>query len=137
MSFNHYEKYHLHDHVDKKGTSYTKTEMDNRIAALKTEMTTLTQSSIRTAVVDIQKAILKFRNNQTRQRVGKKILTIPKTNYTWIKLLDASEINGVNSLQDVLIQNIYIKRGDRFHHSKSDLVSASFNQLEFFMIRIF
>ena len=59
-------------------------------------------------------------------------MTIPKTNYTWIKLLDASEINGVNSLQDVLIQNIYIKRGDRFHHSKSDLVSSSFNQLEFF-----
>ena len=36
MSFNQYEKYHLHDHVDKKGTSYTKSEMDNRIVAFKT-----------------------------------------------------------------------------------------------------
>ena len=101
-------------------------------ATINQKFTTLMQSSIRTAVVDVQKAILKFRNNQTRQRVGKKILTIPKTNYTWIKLLDTSEIDGVNSLQDVLIQDIYIKRNDRYHHAKSDLVASSFNQLEFF-----
>ena len=132
MSFTDYEKHHLHDYVDKMGSSYNKSEIDNRLAALETKITTLIQSSIRTAVVDIQKAILKFRNNQTRQRVGKKILTIPKTNYTWIKLLDASEIHGVNSLQDVLIQNIYIKRNDRYHHAKSDLVASEFNQLELF-----
>ena len=72
MSFTDYEKHHLHDYVDKMGSSYNKSEIDNRLAALETKITTLIQSSIRTAVVDIQKAILKFRNNQTRQRVGKR-----------------------------------------------------------------
>ena len=34
MSFTDYEKHHLHDYVDKKGTSYTKSEeVDNRKVA--------------------------------------------------------------------------------------------------------
>ena len=53
MSFNQYEKYHLHDHVDKKGTCYNKQEIDNQTAALKTEITTLIQSSIQTALKPI------------------------------------------------------------------------------------
>ena len=136
MSFNQYEKYHLHDHVDKKGTSYTKSEMDNRIAALKTEITTLIQSSIQTALnkfsVDFRKALIEFRNKQIRGRIGRKSLTIPKTNHTWIKLLDASEIDNIVTLQDIVIQNVYIRRNDRYHHAKSDLVSSSFDQLELF-----
>ena len=44
---------------------------------------------------------------------------IPKTNYTWIKLLDASEIDGVSSLDEVLIQNIYIRHNDLYFHAKS------------------
>ena len=59
-------------------------------------------------------------------------LSISKTNYKWIKILDASEIDGVTTLQDVIIQNVYIRRNDRYHHAKSDLVVSSFDQLEFF-----
>ena len=50
MSFTDYEKYHLHDYVDKKGSSYTKQEVDNKVASLKSEITTLIQSSIQTAL---------------------------------------------------------------------------------------
>ena len=136
MTFTDYEKHHLHKYVDKMGSSYNKSEMDNRLAALKTELTTLIQSSIQTALnkfsVDLRKSIIQFRNKQVRERVGKKTLTIPKTNYTWIKLLDASEIDGVTTLQEIIIQNFYIRRNDRYHHAKSDLVSSSFDQLEFF-----
>ena len=114
------------DHVVTKG------QLDNTI----TNINKLIQSSIRTALnkfkVELQKTIIKFRNEQIRGRIGRKALTIPKTNYTWIKLLDASEIDGVTTLQDVIIQNVYIRRNDRYHHAKSDLVSSNFNQLEFF-----
>ena len=114
MSFTNYEKYHLHDHVDKNGTCYNKQEIDNQTAALKTEITTLIQSSIQTALrkfsVDLRKSMIQFRNKQIRDRVVRKSLTIPKTNYTWIKLLDASEIDGVTTLQDIIIQNVHQKK---------------------------
>ena len=48
ISGHDYEKHHLQDYVDKKGTSYTKTETDNEITASKTEMTSLLQTSIQT-----------------------------------------------------------------------------------------
>ena len=102
----------------------------------KSDINTLIQSSIRTALnkfsSDFRKALIEFRNKQIRGRIARKSLTIPKTNHTWIKLLDASEIDGVSSLDEVLIQNIYIRRNDRYHHAKSDLVASKFDQLEFF-----
>ena len=152
MSFTDYEIYHIHDYVDKKGTSYTKQEVDNQIASLKTEITnliqsntpqedpidpeikinTLIQSALNKFKVELQKSVIAFRNEQVRNRIGRKSLTIPKTNYTWIKILDASEIDGITTLQDIVILNVYIRRNDRYHHAKSDLVAGSFDQLEFF-----
>ena len=159
MSFSQYEKYHLYDYVHKKETSYTKTEItsliNSTIQTLKTQITeliqsnnqndpidpgseikTLIQSSIQSALnkfkVELQKSMISFRNEQVRNRIGRKSLTIPKTNYTWIKLLDASEIDGITTLQDIVILNVYIRRNDRYHHAKSDLVASSFDQLEFF-----
>ena len=158
MSFNTYEKYHLYDYVHKK-EKYTKTEItsliNSSIQTLKTQITeliqsnnqndpidpgseikTLIQSSIQSALnkfkVKLQKSMISFRNEQVRNRIGRKSLTIPKTNYTWIKLLDASEIDGITTLQDIVILNVYIRRNDRYHHAKSDLVADNFYQLEFF-----
>ena len=65
-------------------------------------------------------------------RIGRKSGTIPKTNYKWIKLLSKDDIKGINTLQEIIVTNTYIRRNDRYHHSKSDLVSSSFDQLEFF-----
>ena len=103
------------DHVVTKG------QLDNTM----TNINSLIKSNI-------QKAIIQLRNEQIRGRIGRKALTIPKTNYTWINLLDVSEIDGVTTLQDVIIPNVYIRHNDRYHHAKSDLVSSSFDQLEFF-----
>lgn len=72
--------------------------------------------------------MIKFRNEQIKGRVCRKLLTIPKTNYKWITILRASEI-GVTNLQDVVIMNVYINRYGRYHQAKSDLVSANFTQL--------
>ena len=103
-----------------------------QLDSTKVDIVELIQSSIQTALIKYHTNLLKMINNRIKGRVGKKTLTIPKTNHTWIKLLDVSEIDGVTSLQDVLIQDIFIKRSDRYHHAKSDLVASSFNQLEFF-----
>ena len=92
----------------------------------------LIQTALNKFSSDFRKALIEFRNKQIRGRVGRKSLTIPKTNYIWIKLLDASEFDGVTTLQEIIIQNVYIKRTDRYHHAKSDLVANSFDQLEFF-----
>ena len=73
-----------------------------------------------------------YLNNQVAMRIGRKSGTIPKTNYTWIKLLSKDDIEGINTLQEIIVINTYIRRNDRYHHSKSDLVSSSFDQLEFF-----
>ena len=45
MTFTYYEQYHLHDYVDRKGTSYTKAEMDKTLAALKIEIINLIPSN--------------------------------------------------------------------------------------------
>ena len=36
MTFAYYEQYHLHDYVDRKGTSYTKAESDENHDTIKT-----------------------------------------------------------------------------------------------------
>ena len=92
----------------------------------------LIKSSIQIALNKYHTNLIRMMNQRMKGRVGKKSLIIPKTNHTWIKLLDVTEIDGVDSLDEVLIQDMYIKRTDRYHHAKSDLVAGSFNQLEFF-----
>ena len=81
---------------------------------------------------ELVQGVDKYLNNQVAMRIGRKSGTIPKTNYTWIKLLSQDDIEGINSLQEIIVTNTYIMRNDRYHHSKSDLVSSSFDQLEFF-----
>lgn len=82
--------------------------------------------------VDLQKALIQFRNEQIRGRVGRKSLNIPKENYKWHLLIAASEIDNINTLQEIMITNVYLRRNDRYHNAKSDLVASSFTQLEFF-----
>ena len=71
-------------------------------------------------------------NKQIKGRVGKKSLTIHKTNYTWIKLLDVTEIDEITSLDEVLIQDMYIKSTDRYHNAKSSHTANAFTNIEFF-----
>ena len=52
------------------------------------EIKRLIQSGIGTALNKYHKNLIKMINKRMKGRVGKKSLTIPKSNYTWIKLLD-------------------------------------------------
>ena len=91
----------------------------------------LVQSSIQTALKK-HNNLKKMINKRMKGRVGKKSLKIPKSRYTWIKLLSVSEIDGITSLDEVLIQDIYIKRTDRYHNAKSSHTANAFTNLEFF-----
>ena len=77
----------------------SKGQLDSFNTTIRSEITTLIQSSIQTSLnkfsADLQKSMIQFRNEQIRGRIGRKALTIQKTNYTWIKLLDA---DGVTTL---------------------------------------
>ena len=92
----------------------------------------LVQSCIQTALKKYNNNLKKMINKRMKGRVGKKSLTIPKTNYTWIKLLDVTEINGIDSLDEVLIQDMYIKRTNRYHNAKSSHTANAFTNLKFF-----
>ena len=114
----HREPLHIYDdvHVNtenchiviKDGVNADHAVSKGQLDGVKSDINTLIQSSIRTALnkfsSDFRKALIEFRNKQIRGRIARKSLTIPKTNHTWIKLLDASEIDGVSSLDEVLIQ---------------------------------
>ena len=92
----------------------------------------LVKSSIQVALKKYNNNLKKMINKRMKGRVGKKSLQIPKSRYTWIKLLSASEIDGITSLDEVLIQDIYIKRTDRYHNAKSSHTASAFTNLEFF-----
>ena len=62
MTFDYYEKYHLHEYVDKKGTSYPKVVTDNKIATLINEIITSLERliiSIRTLYANIKESFKK------------------------------------------------------------------------------
>ena len=92
----------------------------------------LVPSSIQVALKKNNNNLRKMINKRMKGRVGKKSLKIPKSRYTWIKLLSVSEIDGITSLDEVLIQDIYIKRTDRYHNAKSSHTANAFTNLEFF-----
>jgi len=84
-----------------------------KLSQLKTELTNQIQNSIQAATnqakTEKTAEMIKFRYEQIKGRVGRKLFTIPKTNYKWITVLRASE-TGVTNLQDVVIMNVYINR---------------------------
>ena len=102
--------------------------MDAIMVAVESKIATL----LNAFKAELVEGVNEYLNNQVAMRIGRKSGTIPKTNYTWIKLLSKDDIKGINTLQEIIVINTYIRRNDRYHHSKSDLVSSSFDQLEFF-----
>ena len=78
--------------------------------------------------------MLNFRNDQIKNRIDRKYISIPKTTHTWIKLFDYRDIGDASlDLKNVVILNVWIKRWDRYHNGKSALLEKDFNNsIEFF-----
>ena len=109
------------------------TMIQQAVNNLKSEITTQLQTSMKTHEAKILTQMLNFRNEQIKDRVGRNSLFIERTNYKWIPILLSKEIRGIQTLQDVVILGIYLRRNDRFHDCiRSDLVLNSFTQLETF-----
>ena len=96
---------------------------------LKSQITT----ELKTHEAKILTQMLNFRNEQIKNRIQRKYLTIPKTINTWLKLFDNTDVGDVIDLKGVIVLNVWIKRWDRFHHSKSAILEKDFNNsIEFF-----
>ena len=140
-SFTDYEKHHLHNYEYKKGELYDKTEIDNKLLVLQNSITTAVNNlksqitnELQTHEAKILTQMLNFRNEQIKNRIQRKYLTIPKTINTWLKLFDNTDVgDGVVDLNNVIVLNVWIKRWDRYHHSKSAILEKDFNNsIEFF-----
>ena len=64
----------------------SKGQLDSVNTTIRSQITALIQSSIQTSLnkfsADLQKSMIQFRNEQICGRIGRKALTIPKTNHT-------------------------------------------------------
>ena len=123
----------LNHAVSKEQLEIAKTEIINMIPSSDPVDPSIAENAIKELVQSsIQTALKKMINKRMKGRVGKKSLIIPKLNHTWNKLLDVTEIDGITSLDEVLIQDIYIKKTDRYHNAKSSHTANAFTNLEFF-----
>ena len=118
------------DQLDTNTKEYT----NNKLLALQNLINTSIKNLIKAHEAKILTQMLNFRNDQVKNRIQRKYLTIPKTPHTFINLFDNTDVgDGVRDLKDVIILNVWIKRFDRFHNAKSSLVEAGLNNsLEFF-----
>ena len=120
--------------VSKNKLDNLNTQITTMINNLKSEITTMIQTSMKTHEAKIITQMLNFRNEQIKNRIQRKYLTIPKIINAWHKLFDKADVgDNVVNLKDVIILNVWIVRWNRYHHSKSALLEKDFkNSIEFF-----
>ena len=111
-----------------------KKQLDNKLLALQNSINTSITALFKAHEAKILTQMLNFRNEQIKNRIQRKYLTIPKTPHKWIKLFDNADVgDGVLNLKNIIILNVWIKRFDRFHNAKSALLEKDFgNSIEFF-----
>ena len=146
--YKHKEPLHINDygHIDcenrhiiiKEATNdnhaVCKKQLDNAISDLQILLNNTIQNLIKQHEAKILTQMFNFRNEQIKNRIQRKYLTIPKTINVWIKLFDNTDVgDNVTDLKNVIILNVWIKRWDRYHNAKSALLEKDFgNSIEFF-----
>ena len=146
--YKHKEEIHLNDdgHLDtedrhiviKDGINdnhaVCKKQLNNAISDLQILLNNTIQNLIKQHEAKILTQMFNFRNEQIKNRIQRKYLTIPKTINVWIKLLDNTDVgDNVTNLKNVIILNVWIKRWNRYHNAKSALLEKDFgNSIEFF-----
>ena len=118
------------DQLDTNTREYT----DNKLSALQSSINTSITALFKAHEAKILTQMLNFRNEQIKNRIQRKYLTIPKTINVWIKLFHNTDVgDGVSDLKNIVILNTWIKRWDRYHNGKSSLLEKDFdNSIEFF-----
>ena len=109
------------------------TMIQQAINNLKSEITAQIQTSMKTLEAKILTQMHNFRNEQIKNRIQRKYLTIAKAVHKFLNILDKSDVgDDVTDLKNVIILNVWIQRYDRNHRAKSELVAEAFGSLEFF-----
>jgi len=114
------------DHIN----ASIQTSIQSAVNNLKSQIAT----DLKTHEAKILTQMLNFRNEQIKNFIQRKYLTIPKVVKKWLKLFDNTDVgDGVVDLKNVIVLNVWIKRRDRYHHAKSALLEKDFkNSIEFF-----
>ena len=108
--------------------------IENKLLKLRNSINISITAQFKAHEAKILTQMLNFRNEQIKNRIQRKYLTIQKTPHQWIKLFDNTDVgDGVLDLKNVIILNVWIRRYDRFHNAKSALLEKDFsNSIEFF-----
>ena len=96
-----------------------KKQLDNAISNLQILFNNTIQNLIKQHEAKILTQMFNFRNEQIKNRIGRKYFRIPKTTHKIHPLLNASEIDNIEDLSDILILNVYIKRLNWYYDSRS------------------
>ena len=111
-------------------SKYSKNEIDKILTDFKNTI----DLSFKAHEAKILTQMLNFRNEQIKNRIGRKYITIPKTINTWIKLFDYRDIgDDVHDLKNIIILNVWIKKYYRYYNAKSALLEKEFdNSIQFY-----
>ena len=109
-------------------------QLDNKLLAIQSSINTSITALFKVYEAKILTQMLNFKNEQIKNRIQRKYLTIPKTPHKWILLFDHTDVgDDVIDLKKVIILNVWIRRYNRYHNSKSALLEKDFgNSIEFF-----
>ena len=113
---------------------YSKQDIDSKLLTLKASINTSITSLFKAHEAKILAQMLNFRNEQIKNRIQRKYLTIPKTPNKWIKLFDNKDVGSdVVDLREIIILNTWIKKYYRYHNSKSASLEEAFgNSIQFY-----
>ena len=97
------------------------------------QLQTKINNVIKLTETKILQNIISFRNEQIKNRFHRKIMKLPKTTSTWIKLLSYDELPfKAEDLTDIMIFNVWLKRYTMFHHGNCVTCQEAFGILEYY-----
>ena len=109
----------------------TKDYTNNKLSALQASINSSITALFKAHEAKILTQMLNFRNEQIKNRFGRKNGKIPKKTNVVHELLNIKDIQNIDDLNEIMITNVYIKRVNWFFDSRSALAESSFkNTLE-------
>ena len=99
---------------------------DNKLLVLQASINTSITALFKAHEAKILTQMLNFRNEQIKNRIGRKHGKIPKKTHVIHELLNTKDIGDIEDLNEIMITNVYIKRLNWFFDSRSSHAESSF-----------
>ena len=104
-----------------------KKQLDNAISNLQILLNNTIQNLIKQHEAKILTQMFNFRNEQIKNRIGRFYGKIPKQTHKVHTLINSNDINNIQSLKEVIITAIFIKRYTWYYNLNSSHCQSSFN----------